>query len=115
MQQIIERWGSPDKSPTSYIFPYLTGKETAMQEKLIIKYVTKQTNLKLKKIAKALGIENLTTYTARHSYATILKNSGANINYISETLGHSNIKTTTTYLASFEDDERRKNAALLSW
>jgi integrase len=115
MQQIIDKWGNADKSPDNYIFPFLKGTETPMQEKLRIKYVINQTNLKLHKIEKALGIENLTTYSARHSFATILKNNGANINYISEALGHSNIKTTTTYLSSFEDTERRKNAAILSW
>ena len=50
----------------------------------------------------------------RHSYATVLKRSGVNIAYISESLGHSNITITENYLASFEVDERRKNSALLT-
>jgi integrase len=51
---------------------------------------------------------------ARHSYATVLKRTGkVNIAYISETLGHSDLKITENYLADFEIDERRKNAALL--
>jgi integrase len=54
------------------------------------------------------------TYVARHSYATVLKRSGANISYISESLGHSNLKTTENYLASFEKEERIKNAAFLT-
>ena len=48
------------------------------------------------------------TYTARHSYATVLKRSGANIAYISESLGHNDLKTTENYLASFEKEERKK-------
>ena len=71
-------------------------------------------NKKLKEIGKAVGIEGLTTYTARLSYATVLKRSGANIAFISESLGHSDLKTTENYLASFEKEERRKNAALLT-
>jgi site-specific recombinase XerD len=56
----------------------------------------------------------LSTYTARHSYATVLKRSGANIAYISESLWHNDIKTTENYLASFEKEERIKNASFLT-
>jgi site-specific recombinase XerD len=68
----------------------------------------------LKFIGDKLGIAGISTYTARHSYASVLKRSGANIAYISESLGHSNLKTTENYLASFEKEERIKNAALLT-
>lgn len=67
----------------------------------------------MKKIAEALGIERVTTYTARHSFATVLKRAGANIAYISESLGHQDMKTTENYLASFEREEREKNAQIL--
>ncbi|KAA6335616.1 Tyrosine recombinase XerC, partial [termite gut metagenome] len=50
----------------------------------------------------------------RHSYATVLKRSGTNIAYISESLGHNDLKTTENYLASFEKEERVKNARLLT-
>jgi len=114
MQAIIDRWGNPEKKPDNYIFPYLTGGENKIQEKSIIHDVTKRTNKRLKEIGTAVGIEGLTTYTARHSYATVLKRSGANIAFISESLGHSDLKTTENYLASFEKEERQKNAALLT-
>ena len=65
-------------------------------------------------ISEALNLENISTYTARHSYATVLKRSGANIAFISESLGHSDLKTTENYLDSFEDDTRLKNASELT-
>ena len=68
MQAIIERWGNSDRKPDNFIFPYLNGKEDAMQEKKIILDVTKRTNKRLKVIGSAVGIEGLTTYTARHSF-----------------------------------------------
>lgn len=68
----------------------------------------------MKAIGKELGIGNISTYTARHSFATILKRAGTNIAYISEALGHTNLAITETYLASFERDEREKNARLLT-
>ena len=44
----------------------------------------------------------------------VLKRSGTNISYISESLGHSNLAITENYLASFERDERMRNAQLLT-
>lgn len=114
MQAIIDRWGNKEKNPESYIFPYIKGSETPLEEKNIIKSITKYCNKRMKVIGTALGIEGISTYTARHSYATVLKRSGANIAYISESLGHSDLKTTENYLASFEREERVKNAALLT-
>ena len=114
IQAIIDRWGTKPQAPNNYIFPYLTGKETPLEEKTIIRNVTRLCNKRLKKIGKAVGIEGICTYTARHSYATVLKRSGANIAYISESLGHNDLKTTENYLASFEKDERIKNASLLT-
>ena len=65
-------------------------------------------------IGDASSISGISTYTARHSFASVLKRSGANIAYISESLGHSDLKTTENYLASFEKEERIKNAKLLT-
>jgi site-specific recombinase XerD len=44
------------------------------------------------KINKDVGIHSL-----RHSYATHLLESGADISYIQQLLGHNDIKTTMTY------------------
>lgn len=114
MEKIIDRWGNSDKNPNSHIFPFLNGDETPEREKNRIKDVVRCCNKKLKVIGEALGIEGISTYTARHSYATVLKRSGANIAYISESLGHNDLKTTENYLASFEREEREKNAKLLT-
>ena len=114
MQAIIDRWGNQDKKPDAYIFNFLKGDETPMQIKTRIRDVICNCNRCLRKIGKAIGIEGLSTYTARHSYATVLKRSGANIAYISESLGHNDLKTTENYLASFEREERVKNASFLT-
>ena len=113
LQQIIDKWGNKPY-PNNYIFPYLTGKETPLERKTTTKELTKRINKRMKMIASNLNISNITTYTARHSYATILKRNGANLAYISESLGHSDLKTTEAYLASFEKEERAKNAYLLT-
>ena len=114
MKQIIERWGNPDRNPTNYVFPFLTGNETPLEQKNRVKDITRRINKHMKKIGNSLGIAGISTYTARHSFASVLKRSGANIAYISESLGHSDLKTTENYLASFEKEERIKNATFLT-
>jgi site-specific recombinase XerD len=44
----------------------------------------------------------------RHSFATVLRNKGVSTEFISEAMGHSNIKTTKSYLAGFEQDAIHK-------
>lgn len=112
MQAIIDRWGCPAGS--EYIFPILDGKETPERLKRKTQYTTRAINKRMSTVGAALGIGNISTYTARHSFATVLKRAGVNIAYISESLGHQNIQTTEHYLASFEQEERRKNAELLT-
>lgn len=48
---------------------------------------------------------DMTTYVARHSFASILKNYGVNVSLISEMLGHTDLKTTQIYLDSFENEQ----------
>ena len=92
----------------NYIFPILDNKVhiTELQKFHRRHKVLSKVNKSLKKIAEELNIEaDLTTYVARHSYATVLKNSGVSVALISETLGHSDLKTTQIYLDSFENSQ----------
>ena len=113
MQRIIDQWGTP-RALNGYIFPILNGKEGAMEQKRKTQYLTRAINRRMSEIGERLGIGNISTYTARHSFATVLKRAGANIAYISESLGHQDLKTTENYLASFEREERQRNAELLT-
>jgi site-specific recombinase XerD len=55
----------------------------------------------------------LTTYVARHSFATILKRSGAPTEFISESLGHKDLRTTENYLDGFENATKQHFAKAL--
>lgn len=94
-----------------YLFPILNKQthKTPIQKYSRIQKKIKQINLSLKKIAEKVGIEiKLTTYVARHSYATVLKRSGVSTSIISESLGHSSEKVTQIYLDSFENEQMDK-------
>ena len=115
MRYIIERWGNADDgNADTLLFKFATGREYVYEIKQLVCKVTQRCNIILTRISKALGLPRVTTYAARHSFATVLKRSGTNISYISESLGHSNLMVTENYLASFEQDERKKNAQLLT-
>ena len=69
----------------------------------MIKSCKIQLNCYLKEISDLCGIKkNLSTLLIRHSWATMAKGENLPLWVISEGLGHSNEKTTYTYLASFE-------------
>jgi integrase/recombinase XerD len=113
-KQIIERWGNPDRLPDSYIFPILSNEMTAEKQRAVIQQFTKTVNKYIQRIASDLKIEkHVTTYTARHTFSTVLKRSGASTEFISEALGHSNKKTTESYLDSFEKETQKEYAKKL--
>ncbi|UBD71783.1 site-specific integrase [Bacteroides sp. BFG-257] len=93
---------------TSFLFPILHNKRhiTPMQKNNRIHKICHQVNQELRLFAKELNINaEVTTYVARHSFATILKKSGVNIGIISEALGHQDIKTTQIYLSHFDNEQ----------
>jgi integrase/recombinase XerD len=113
MQTIIDKWGNIPKT-INYIFPVLKGGESQAEIKIIVKNVIRHTNSRMERIGRMLKFGTISTYTARHSWATVLQRSGANISFISESLGHSDITTTGNYLAGFETEARKENAAKLT-
>ena len=108
MRAILDRWSNKDKSPNNYVFPVLEPNITALREYELIELFTQSINGWLVKIKKKLKIEKrLTTYVARHTFSTVLKRSGVSTEFIQESLGHTNIRTTEKYLDSFEREVKR--------
>jgi integrase len=113
--EIIKKWGQPAINKEAFIFPHLSNKMTVERQREVYQQLTKNTNKHIKRIAKAVGIEkHVTTYSARHSFATVLKRSGANISMISDLLGHSSLSVTENYLAGFELDQIQKQTDVLT-
>ncbi|MDR3695590.1 site-specific integrase [Mucilaginibacter sp.] len=90
-----------------YLLP-ITNRQALNDEHLIrgIKSKTKLINKFLSQIMKLLNIDaKVTTYTARHSWATIAKKAGFSIELIAEALGHEyGNRTTAVYLDNFDQD-----------
>ena len=112
---IVKRYYRNGYSADDYIFPILDKRiHTTPQQIFNRTHKTlRKVNRELKKLGEQIGLPiPLTTYVARHTYATVLKREGVNVALISESLGHSNIQTTQIYLDSFENlqiDEAMKH------
>ena len=108
-REIIKRWAGKKKKEEDYIFPVLRKDITELQKQKDKDQFVKTINKYMKEIGKEIGYDKpLTTYAARHSFATVLKRSGAPTEFVSESLGHKSLQTTEAYLDSFEDESRKK-------
>lgn len=104
LRKILDEFSDVD---TEYVFPILSElHKLPAQKKNRIKKCLKKMNGDLKEIGVLLKLEiKLTSYVARHTYATTLKRKKANIGFISQAMGHADIQTTQAYLENFENDE----------
>lgn len=114
MYSIINKWGN-DPKKSVYIFPFLKPGDSAWEHEKKKKNLTKLINKRMKMIGEKLNLGKITTYVARHTYATVLRNEGVPISIISPMLEHSSVTTTEIYLADLKSEYRAKNASLLSF
>lgn len=98
MQDIVDNYihltkGSP------YLLPIIT--KTDGTERRQYERMEHKVNYYLKKIGTMVGLQaSLTTYTGRHTWASILRDMGTSLSVISKGLGHESLKTTQIYLSS---------------
>jgi integrase len=111
MQSIIDRYSKKTIGHDWYIFPILDPAMSEEKKFRTVKETIKRANDHISQIGKKVGInEHVSTYVARHSWATISKNSGASVEFLSELLGHSSVKVTQGYLKSFEKATRTEHS-----
>lgn len=95
MQEIINRYRSDG---SDYVFPFLTSQDedTAYREyKRKFSYYNKT----LKTLGKLAGVDKpLSSYVARHTWATLAFMSSVDMSVIAQALGHTDVKTTRIYV-----------------
>lgn len=113
-QEIIKNRGTKPREANRYVFPVIHDGMNAEEQHKVTHNFTRSVNHYVVELSKKLGLSALvTTYMARHSYATLLRNQGVSVEEISENLGHSNIATTKSYLASFPQEKKKETAEKL--
>ena len=113
VRDIIARHGNKSLNPNEYIFPVLRDGLTPEQIKSRVHDFIKEVNDGLEIACRDLEIPKITTYWARHTFATIAKRKGASTEFIQEALGHADIRTTEAYLDSFDLEAKKKIANML--
>lgn len=100
LQTIIDKY-TDQTQDSPYLLPILTGKEATPYT--AYRRVEHNTNYNLKKIGQMIGLKMpLTTYVARHTWASIALRLNIPIATISEGMGHNSYKTTQIYLQSLD-------------
>ncbi len=98
MQKIVDKY---DTKGTPYLLPIIRRDE--VDERRQYKSALHLINNKLKMIGDLLKLEMpLTTYVARHGWASVAKSKNISVSVISEAMGHDSESTTRIYLASLD-------------
>lgn len=107
-QEIIKRWGNSNSTnPNAYVFPVLRDGLTIDQINNRVHDFIADTNENLKAACASLELPRITTYWARHTFATVAYKKGAGIEFIQKALGHADVKTTQAYINSFDMETRQ--------
>lgn len=98
MQEIVDKY---DTVSTPYLLPVI--KDMNADARRQYKNAAHLVNDKLKKLGVRLGLDiPLTSYVARHGWASIARSRNIPLATISEAMGHDSEKTTRIYLASLD-------------
>lgn len=98
MQEIIAKY---DTSATPYLLPIIQDMDADNRRQY--RNAAHRVNLWLKKLGKQMGLPiPLTSYVARHAWASIARSKNIPISTISEAMGHDSENTTRIYLASLD-------------
>lgn len=102
LKKIIERI-TPSGSP--YLLPILTSENQEEAKREYLRFLQKY-NRTLARLSKDIHQkDSLTSYTPRHSWASIAFRKGVNINVISQALGHANTRTTQSYICELNGEQ----------
>ncbi|MBK8872978.1 MAG: site-specific integrase [Bacteroidia bacterium] len=112
-QEVIDKYGDANRSPENLVFDIIQPNSTAIEQKRCIQNFTRFINQHINSLCKSEGLPQISTYWARHSYATTCIRRGASMEMIQENLGHGNLNTTKNYFAGFEDETKKEFAAKL--
>ncbi|MGB3468978.1 MAG: tyrosine-type recombinase/integrase, partial [Cyclobacteriaceae bacterium] len=112
-KEIADYYIADKSDPECFIFPLLKDEYNSLSSEELFKkrnYAVQQYNVKLKALGKLIGEPRISSYFARHSFATHALKEGIHLFQISQMLGHTNIDTTRVYLSDFNHVELDQSA-----
>ena len=108
VKQVIKKYGNINTNKENYIFQIYPEGVTEFDKLRIKLNFLRFINQHIKKLAEAAGVTtDISTYWARHSFTTNAIRSGASMEFIQDSLGHQDMKTTMNYWGGFEESVKR--------
>ena len=105
----IEQHRNAADGSSPYLLPILSGQKQGFAEHVEYERALARLNRNLHKLARMQGVDaRISSYTARHTWATLAKHCHIPEGLICDALGHTSVKTTETYLKSFDSSSLRK-------
>jgi integrase/recombinase XerD len=95
-------------NPNAYIFPVLRDDLAPKQVNDRVHDFIRATNDALVDACAEMELPRMTTYWARHTFATIAYKKTKDMEFIQKALGHSDIKTTQVYINGFDTETKRQ-------
>ncbi len=91
---------------TGYVFPVVKSNNLTPEQLEGLRHRSlRKFNKELKEIATLCKINtSISSYTMRHTYATVMKKLKTSTDIISESMGHSDVKVTQSYLKEFGNE-----------
>lgn len=113
-RDLLDSYGrvNPDR-PDDYILPCLAGATSETMADNRIHAFIRKVNKGIASICTRLGLRKITTYTARHTYASFAQSNGMTAEMIQKFLGHTSSRTTEVYLGGLTDSVKEMNRKIL--
>lgn len=114
--ELINKYQTTDPD-SPYLLPILSGKVTGEKKYTEYQLVLRNMNYNLMRLATKCGVTaKVSSYTTRHTWATLAKYCNFSEQLICDAMGHSSVKVTETYLKSFKGEEISKaNMTIISY
>ena len=107
--KLIELRKQKNEAVSPYLLDILDGGLDSRESYEEYQRKLRKLNSSLKVLAKIQGVNaRVSSYTARHTWATLAKSCGISEGLICDALGHTSVKTTETYLKSFDNKSLEK-------
>ncbi len=110
---IVAKYGKLHKGSDDYVFDIYEAEATPERQKQLLINFTRFINQHLQSLCKTINLPPISTYWARHSFATMSIRIGASMEMIQECMGHGNMITTKNYFAGFENDILKSHSSEL--
>lgn len=108
-KNVIKKYQTKNGSPDDFVFSIISKTDDAKERRRKIQKFTRFINQHVKALAASIGIsKDISVQFARHSFVTRAVQEGFGLEFVGEALGHTDVKTTQSYFAGFEDSTKRE-------